>query len=70
MLLGPEDGEQFRDPEMDRSQAVKPGMAAGADSDEQIGITVPGTPVVNMEEAGLPTAPALILVALKELPAK
>lgn len=62
MLLGPKDGEQFGDPDMDRSEAVETGVAAGADRDEQIGIAVAGMPVMNMKEAGLPAAGAPIAI--------
>jgi len=65
MLFGPEDGEQFRDPRMDRSEAMKTGVTGGADRDKQIGITVPGMPMVNMKKAGRPAARAPIPVALK-----
>jgi hypothetical protein len=53
MLLGPEDGEPFRDPDMDRSQAMQPGVAGGAYRDQQIGITVAGMPMVNMQNSGV-----------------
>jgi hypothetical protein len=56
MLLGPEDGEQFRDPRMNRSQAVQAGVAGGTDANQQIGIAVPAPPMVDMKNAGIPTA--------------
>jgi hypothetical protein len=67
MLFGPEDGEQFGDPRMDRGQPMKPGVAGGANGNQEIGITVPGMPVMNMKEACLPcpAARAPVPVALK-----
>ena len=63
MLFGPENGEQFRDPRMDRSQPMQSGMAAGANGDQEIRITVAGMPVMNMKKAGLPATGTAEVIA-------
>ena len=49
MLFGPEDGEQFGDPYMDGSQAVKPGVAGGTDGNQEPRLAYARPSVVNME---------------------
>jgi hypothetical protein len=67
MLFGPEGGKQFRDPDLDGSQAVQPGVAGGADGDEEPRLAHARLPVMNVKEAGLPTAPALESVPDQDL---
>jgi hypothetical protein len=49
MLFGPENREQFRDPDMNRRQAVQAGMAGGADGDQEPRLAHAGLAMVNME---------------------
>ena len=63
MLFGPEDGEQFGDPHVDGSQAVKTGVAGGADGNQEIRVADGGMPVVNMEAIPCPAARATELIA-------
>jgi hypothetical protein len=63
MLFGPEDGEQFRDPDMDRSQTVEAGVAGGADGDQEPRLADTGMPLVNMEAVPCPAARAAEVVA-------
>jgi hypothetical protein len=67
MLLGPEDGEEFGDPDMDRSQAVKPSVAGRADGDQEPRLAQSRLTVMNVE-FGVPCSAALapVLVAGKD----
>jgi len=65
MLFGPEESQRLWDPPVDGSKTVEAGVAAGADGDEQIRITVSRLPMVNMQDAGVP-CPAT--PALKSVP--
>jgi hypothetical protein len=49
MLFGPENGEQFRDPPVDRSQPMQARVACGADGDQELRVADAGMPVVNVE---------------------
>ena len=66
MLLSPEDGEPFRDPRMDRSQAMQPGVAAGADGNQEPRLAHARLAMMDVEfSAPCPTALAPVSVALK-----
>jgi hypothetical protein len=64
MLFGPENGQQFRNPDMDRSQAMEAGVTGGADRDQEPRLAHARLSVMNVE-SGIPrpAALALILVA-------
>jgi hypothetical protein len=49
MLFGPENGEQFGNPAVDRSEAMEPGVTGGADGDQDFRVAEPGMLVVNVE---------------------
>ena len=49
MLFGPENGEQFRDPPVDRREAVQAGVAGRADRDQEPGLAHARLAMVNME---------------------
>jgi hypothetical protein len=66
MLFGPEDGEEFRDPDVNRSQPMQARMAGGADGDQEIGIADAGKPVMNMEAVPRPAADAPQPIALED----
>jgi hypothetical protein len=68
MLLGPEDGEQVGDPDMDGSQAVEAGVAGRADRDQEPWLAHAGPAMVDMKDTGVacPTALAPILVPIED----
>jgi hypothetical protein len=62
MLFGPEDGEQFGDPDMDGSQAVEAGVAGRADRDQEAWLAHAAPAMVDMKDTcvSCPTALAPI----------
>lgn len=65
MLFGPEDCEQFGDPDVDRSQAVKPGVAGRADRNQEIRVTEARMPVMNVEAIPCPAVRASKVIPLE-----
>jgi hypothetical protein len=49
MLFGPEDHNQFGDPDVEGREAMETGVAGGADGDQEIRIAVARMAVMNME---------------------
>ena len=64
MLLDPEDGEQFRDPDADRTQPMQPRVAAGANCNQEARLAQSRPAVMNVEfRVPCPAARASIVVA-------
>jgi hypothetical protein len=58
MLFRPERNERLGNPDPKGRQPVNPGMAGGAEGDQQLKVVHAGFPVMNCQKADLPTSSA------------
>ena len=70
MLLDPEGDEQLRYPDPEGGQAVEAGVAAGANRNQPVAVVDARFTVMHMKAVSRPAGPALVAVALQNLPAE
>ena len=70
MLFGPERNKRLRNPDADGGQAMKAGMAGGAQSNEQLRFVGSRPPVMHHQETRLPARLAEVPIAGENLLAR
>jgi hypothetical protein len=70
VLFAPEDNEEIWYPDPDGSQPVEAGVAAGTYGNQPVAVVDAGLTVMHMEPVGRAAGPALMVVALQNLPAE